>query len=321
MNEHHESNKGMQSFSAFTPRQSPWFNVSGEYAGAAEFRVEGGSPVHGQGRITWDATGECHIVVDVAPTSFRVAEQLGISDKRLLQFRLVAQDGVFEAARVSIANTHMSIGASSAIQFELMTLAGEFTPRETGKGEYWTAPLVNFISDVKFRSDQTDNHPLRIFPTPVVAAEVPEPQRLHAILRANSQNHLIPFEFEGAPAFIELLPDYKERLEKLANGSLRRAATGIVAGSLGSHPYSTTEEVRTWFPFDLLFALSLASGAHGTSGFLEIRDGASRLVKRFHMSPVKERYEAGFRTIHEIIDSAGPAGSPTGQLDVSSLSK
>jgi len=313
MNERHEPETPTQSFSAFTPQHNPWFHDSGEYIGPAEFRVEGGSVIQGQGHITWDATGECQIVVDVSPTSAGVAAQHALSDKRLTQFRLTAPDGVFEAARVVVARTQMRMGASFGIQLELRSLAGEFTPTGSGQAKYWTAPLVNFVSDVRSRSVQTDNHPLRIFPTPMVTTELPEPRRFQAVLAANSKNHLIPFVFEREVAFIELLPDYKERVAMLTNGSLQRVATSIVVGSLGSHSYSTQEEVRAWFPFDLFFALSLASGAHVTWGFLEVRDEVAQLVKRFHMSPVKERYGRGFTTILEAIDSS-PSGSPTGDL-------
>jgi hypothetical protein len=61
-------------------------------------------------------------------------------------------------------------------------------------------------------------------------------------------------------------------------------------------------EIKKWFPFDLLFALSLASGAHVSAGFVEVRDKAAQLVKRFHLSPAKERYGKGFGTVHEVVD-------------------
>lgn len=99
----------------------------------------------------------------------------------------------------------------------------------------------------------------------------------------------------------------------LTKGSLQRAATSIVVGSLGPQPYATLAEVKSWFPFDFLLALSLASGTHVTAGFVEIRDAVGQLVKRFHMSSPKERYGQGFRTVHETIDSS-PSGSATADL-------
>jgi hypothetical protein len=284
--------------------------ASGEYAGPAEFRVQGGPLIRGQGVIAWDATGGCRIAVDLAPPSVSDGAQHAMSDQPIVQFRLTASDGVFEAARLIVANTHMHMGESFTVQFELATLAGEFTPTGAAGGKYWAAPLVNFVSGAKSRSDETDNHPLRLFSTPVVPAEVPEQQRFHALLVANSKNRLIPFQYEGAPAFIELLPDYKEQAELLESGDKQRRATAVVVGSLGSHPCSATEEVKSWFPFDLLFALSLASGARVNIGFIEIRDDSAQLVKRFHISPTEERYESGFRVINEVVDS-GSSGSAT----------
>lgn len=144
-------------------------------------------------------------------------------------------------------------------------------------------------------------------------ADLPEQTRLRALLIVNSKNDLIPFEYEGTPAFIEFLPDYKEQAGQLESGAKQRVPTSVVVGPLGPHTHSTTAEVKAWFPFDLLYALSLASGAHVSAGFVEIRDSAAQLVKRFHISPVKERYERGSRAIHEIIDSGG-SGSATARL-------
>jgi len=110
------------------------------------------------------------------------------------------------------------------------------------------------------------------------------------------------------------LSDYKEQAALLESGAKQTSATSIVVGSLGPHPYSTTQEVKTWFPFDLLFALSLASGAHVNAGFIEVRDGSALLIKRFHISPAEERYEPGARVIHEIISSGSSGSSATAQL-------
>jgi len=303
----------MPPLSDFSPTLNTWFNASGEYAGPAEFRVQDGPLIRGQGLITWDATGGCRIAVDVAPASVSDAARNAMSDQPIVQFRLTASDGVFEAARLIIANTHMRMDESFTVQFELTTLAGEFTPTGAAGGKYWAAPLVNFVSQAKFRSHETDNHPLRLFSTPVVPADLPEQQRFHALLVANSKNDLIPFRYEGAPAFIELLPDYKEQAELLEIGAIQKRATAVVVGSLGSHPCSATEEVKSWFPFDLLFALNLSSGARVNIGFIEIRDDSAQLVKRFHISPAEERYERGFRVINEVIDS-GSSGSATARL-------
>jgi hypothetical protein len=43
--------------SDFPPTLNAWFNASGEYTGPAEFRVEGGPLIRGEGVITWDADG------------------------------------------------------------------------------------------------------------------------------------------------------------------------------------------------------------------------------------------------------------------------
>lgn len=303
----------MKALSDFEPKLNPWFNSSGEHAGPAEFRVQGGPLIRGQGVVEWDATGKCRISVDVVPSSlFDVAQHL-ISDNPLIQFRLEANDGVFEAASLVASKTQMSTGSAFTARVELHTLAGEFTPTGSAEGKYWVAPLVNYVSHVKFRSDETDAHPLRLFPTPVLPSDLPEQQQIRALLIANSKNHLIPFEYDGRSAFIELLPDYKKQLDLLESGATQRAATAIAVGSIGSHTYSNCEKAKTWFPFDMLFALSFASGAQVSSGFIEIRDSSAQLVKRFHISTAEEKYEAGPQVINEVISSGG-SGSATGKL-------
>jgi hypothetical protein len=213
----------MNALSDFEPKLSPWFISSGEYAGPDEFRVEEGPLIKGQGVIEWDATGKCRISIDVAPPSLLDGAQHLISDNPIIQFRLVANDGIFEAARLVASKTHMSTGTAFTARVELQTLAGEFTPTGSAEGKYWVAPLVNYVSHVKFRSDETDAHPLRLFPTPVVPADLPEQQQIRALLIANSKNHLIPFEYDGRAAFVELLPDYKEQVELLERGMTQRA--------------------------------------------------------------------------------------------------
>src|SRR3954470_7601534 len=99
-----------QSLSEFLPKLNPWFSESGEYTGPAEFQVDGGSVIRGQGRISWDATGECRIMVEIDPASVVLVAQIATSDHRLGKFRLTASDGIFEAAQVLIANTHMNMG-------------------------------------------------------------------------------------------------------------------------------------------------------------------------------------------------------------------
>jgi hypothetical protein len=76
---------------------------------------------------------------------------------------------------------------------------------------------------------------------------------------------------------------------------------------------SLCEETKAWFPFEMLFALSFASGAQVSSGFIEIRDSSAQIVKRFHISTAGEKYEAGPQAIHEVISSGG-SGSATGKL-------
>jgi hypothetical protein len=178
----------MSPLSDFSPVLNPWLIASGEYVGPAEFRVEGGPVIHGQGCVTWDSTSGCRIVIEVTPSDVTHVAQYGMSDHPISQLRLVTADGMFEASRLMVANTNMHLG--------------------------------------------------------------------------------------------------------------------------GSHPYSVTEEVKKWFPFDLLFELSLASGTHVNTGFIEIRDSSAQLVKRFHILPTEERYERGFRVINEVIDS-GSSGSAT----------
>src|SRR5689334_4751616 len=93
----------------FKPQPNPWLVVSGEYSGLAELRMTGGITITGEGRVEWDATGECRIWMDVAPDSLHHAFELGIANDQLLHFRLKATDGTFEAPRTLVHKSHMNL--------------------------------------------------------------------------------------------------------------------------------------------------------------------------------------------------------------------
>lgn len=157
----------------FVPQLNEWYRSSGEYGGGAEFTTEQGATIHGTGKVAWNDSGDFAISVQIAPTDIALAAPLMISDATFRDFKLTTPEGVFTSNKVYLAGSHSQFGAGFTTTFDLTALAAEFVPSASTQAEYWVAPLNNFISEFKVRSDGTDRHPLRLYTTPIVTAEAP----------------------------------------------------------------------------------------------------------------------------------------------------
>src|SRR5690606_11370634 len=102
----------------------------------------------------------------------------------------------------------------------------------------------------------------------------------HAV--ANSKNRLIVFEFGDDPAFIEALPDYDRRRERLLSRQDPTTITAVMVGTIGNNRIDT-ESILEWLPVDLLPVLGLASGSEVAAPWVEIRDAEGNLVRRLHI--------------------------------------
>jgi hypothetical protein len=187
--------------------------------------------------------------------------------------------------------------AVKAITF--VPVRSQYTSAPHGPSAYWVMPLVNFVSDFLQAHPDLSRHPLRIYPTPEIPAGLSRDDHLVASIEAGQKDRLIVFELHGKLGFIEPLPDYEERESRLESGAERCLVTALMVGHAPSDP-ADWEGLRSWFPFDLLNILSLATGSEVGTPWVEFRDEGGGLVRRFHGSMGRRGFTPGHRVIHEL---------------------
>jgi hypothetical protein len=125
-----------------------------------------------------------------------------------------------------------------------------------------------------------NNHPLRIYPTPPELNDAATPEDE---LNRNWHNRLISFLIDGEVGFVEPLPDYAERAEKLRNGTAARLVTAmLVFKAVGRE--CRANEPSSWFPLDVLNLLSLVTGSRVGAPWIEYRTECGRLLRRVHVA-------------------------------------
>jgi hypothetical protein len=130
---------------------------------------------------------------------------------------------------------------------------------------YWNASLTNFLMDLRPRPGIIDQHPLRVFRTGAIPGDLPHDEFDAVWWMANSKNRVLTFSFADAQAFIEHLPAYEETKRELEVKEGLFRTTSLMIGSIPTGAGTTPQEVKDWFPVDLLYGLTLASGTgrHG----------------------------------------------------------
>ncbi|AEU36623.1 hypothetical protein [Granulicella mallensis] len=293
--------------SEVTPQLNDWFTISGEYSGDATLTADDNIVLTGTGRVSWSDSDRCKILIEIDPASATKAMQILSQIDVFKALQVVCADGVFSAGEVHVSKNDTSIGASIEVRLELITLAAEFTPKDAVQGVYWVVPLVNFVSDFRKAFPELDRHPLRMYPTPPVPEGMSESDAIRAESIAHSKNSLIAFTWNATRCFIEALPDYKQRADDLHARKLPSAATAMMVGGVSSLPWSTVDEIESWLPTDILYALCVATGNFVGFPFVEVRGEDGRLARRFHIATARRRYSPVKPLIHEIFDSRSGA--------------
>jgi hypothetical protein len=157
---------------------------------------------------------------------------------------------------------------------------GKLETRNTRAATYFAMPLVNCIADPA--NHLCRDHPLRIYPTPSIPDDVPADLKNLAAFIANQNNSVVGFSVDGGICFVERLADYDARAASLRNGAARRKITAVLVGEVGNNPVANLADFRSWFPFDILSALSFASGTEVGFPWIEIRDCEGSLIRRLH---------------------------------------
>lgn len=145
-----------------------------------------------------------------------------------------------------------ALGGNSEVEFRPYRTIARY--HEFSQAHFWAVPLLNFIVDFRRVFVALQDHPLRTRKT--ASRETTEwPSSLYHDGLYQAGNALIGFMCEGAPAFIEPLPDYAERRERVEAGEA--LVTAVMVGHL---PEDFEDSTPDWFPADLVTLLGLTSG-------------------------------------------------------------
>src|SRR5439155_8994187 len=271
------------------PRTSNWLELNARYEGEgkaeftspaghvmgpfiAEFTENGDSTIETQYESLVSADPDYEgmdmafvIGAKIQKTNGGKSWGIGSIDNHCSSLSFSTPNGVFSASSVYLAGYHF--GQTAILRFRVRE--GKFETGNVNSPKYFVIPLFNFVADLRTRI--VGNHPLRIYPTPLVPESVPPKYKTIAQIRANAKNSVVTFSPDQNFHFIERVADYEERVSSLKAGSQRRI-TAVLVGDIGSRPVSTLAEFRSWFPFEMLSALSFASGIEVGSLWIEIRD-------------------------------------------------
>lgn len=310
------------------PKVNPWYSTNVEYQGKgfAKFLDPEGI-VEGNATIRFNEFGESNIELTIEkysstlPLQFGLHQLLekgkpvktqsgwamGIGDdlNPCIEFKLETEQGVFHAGGNNgnqITSSDIFLGEiGEKLIFNIYN--SEFQTSNTNEPKYWVLPLSNFISTFRQSNPYCDKHPLRIYPTPSIPDNLAEEDKSNAIWVANSKNNLIYFTLGKNANFIERLPDYANRIERLIAGKEREIITALMVGEIDID--SEIDNWEEWGGFDfLLLLLGLASGSEVGAPWIEFRDANGNLVRRVH----KKLGHSPFSKGHQVIDERFHSG-------------
>lgn len=306
----------MVDFSAFEPKLNNWFSTVIEYQGygRAEF-LDPHGVVEGPTTIRFDEFGESTVEMTVENMKVKQPLRFGLmqlfSGERdagdsltlgsnmhsnpCVKLSVQTSGGEFSATRDLHYSHKWNSNGESWISFSL--LRSQFDVSNGVVARYWVLPLANFVSN--FRPQHGD-HPLRFYSIPSIPDGLAEQDQVRAILIANSKNRIIIFNFGNEPGFIEPLPDYDERANRLRAGRERHTVTAVMVGSVGSNSIDDVL-LDDWLPFDFLTLLSLATGSEVGAPWIEFRGEGGELIRRVHRSLGNPVFSKGCAAIDEAI--------------------
>jgi hypothetical protein len=324
----------------FLPAASSWFSPTLEYMGhcKAEFSAPRGA-VEGPATVYVDEAGDIIVQMFPERESLRTERpfHLGLirffggdefvqehgggvstinpfAKNPCMSLEVTTPHGIFRTADIHQYGTNSIMNTEDVTEANFAVGLSAFDAHDAGVPDYWVLPLANLLSECRQAHSDLNNHPLRIFPTPEVPDEVTtvlpdqdeekrkkdEERAVLSLYFANSKNKLIIFEFAGGLGFVERLPDYAENEQLLVEGKEGSKTTAVMIGPIGGEPVESFEQMRRWFPFDVLALLTLATGTEVGCPWVEIRDGQRRLVRRFHGGLGVRPFQKGRWLIEEL---------------------
>jgi hypothetical protein len=274
-------------------KQLTWYEEQGVYEGRGTVWSDTlKSPITGRFRLAWTDNKGCRI--ECFETNLNPLQSLLIlqdfSEFRDLEIQ--CEGTVIRGARCYRANAPESTnGDSEQGDLSLTTLEAEYIVSPE-RPRFWAVSLVNFVAGILPFRDSAAPHPLRF-----------------------GTSRWIPLSFDGNPAFIELLPDYEQRTQRLKDGTETVSTTAIFAGTVPSSEGLDITAVKDWLPTAAADALSLATGISVGIGLIELRKEDGTLNRRIHI-PFQNK---AFRPNHSFVTD--PAHARTGRSAIGTLAQ
>jgi hypothetical protein len=163
--------------------------------------------------------------------------------------------------------------------------------------------LTNLVIDLVGRVEIARQNPLNLFHFP----EIPPDFASIAVaqLVQSTMARILAFRYAGSLAFVEHLPEFDSAKERLKGRQSTNEVTSLMVGRIPPGVALSAEEVREWFPTELLDALTLASGSRIGLGIVELRAENRTLYGRVHIAFADGRYMSGHEAISRY-QSTGP---------------
>ena len=244
----------------------------------------------------WDAI--IHILTGQTPVKVEEGYFWGgpfpAKENQCTSLTITTTEGVFSA--IGKINYHHHL----LHKLEFFLIQSRFEIVSPYQEYYWVLPLSNLVSNFTQSDKLLDQHPLRIYPTPIISEKFSQQESDLIYLYANSKNSLIIFEYSRNLAFIEALHDYKERKRKLEEGKEKILITAIMVGEVDT---SAPDEDRSAKPSNFLPLLGLASGSPVGAPWIEFRDKQGKLIRRIHQKLNCESYRKGHITLHDYVEN------------------
>ncbi len=299
----------------YLPRPSKWLSLKVRYRGRG--KVYFSDPkgfIEGKAVVTVDETGEAEIDVKPEWLTLEGSKRTKISLKNFRDF-IANVDGPQNEIDFPVStrnpckqvtvSTHEGVYTSTKIgsyvapfqpALKIHPITSEFVAKHAEETEkYFVIPLLNFAPSPSTFAWHGLQHPLRLYIFPEIPDHLTNDEKMWLKFHFLSRYYLY-FKFrDGKGAFIEPLPDYSKRREKLLGTKATALVTAVLVGEVSSildfEPNSTFEESDV--PNALLSVLSLATGSRIGASWIELRDEDGKLIRRLHNSIARSRFKAG----------------------------
>jgi hypothetical protein len=286
-----------------------------EGRGRAEFANPKGA-IEGPATVSFGPRGEGSVVIDAERIDDSAAFSLRASPSQpqdygmhggfnpCVSVTVETEAGQFTAADRILHDGIPDLQAQRKVQ--LRPLRSRFEVKGAAQARYWVLPLCNFVLNHwpwPQQFPEFADHPLRIFPTPPVPAELSGEDLQNATLCANLRNRLVTFLVNGRPGFIERLPRYRRNIKRLQRGAVSSLINAVMVGP--AHVQSVDfANYEGLFPLDVLGLLTLATGVPVGAPWIEFRDEQGKLVRRIHICFGSAAYRRGHAALYDLCDNA-----------------